>query len=58
MSQILLVVDARQLGGNGKIHSSALAKVDYPADNPINLESWIEIYERDCAPRFALENES
>jgi hypothetical protein len=46
------------LGGNGKIHSSALAKVDYPADNPINLESWIEIYERNCAPRFALENES
>jgi hypothetical protein len=46
------------LGGNGKIHSSALAKVDYPADNPINFESWIEIYERNCAPRFALENES
>jgi hypothetical protein len=46
------------LGRNRKIHSSALAKVNYPADNPINLESWIEIYERNCAPRFALENES
>jgi hypothetical protein len=46
------------LGGNRKIHSSALPKVDYPADNPINFESWIEIYESNCAPRFALENEA
>ena len=46
------------LGGDRKIHPLAFAKVDYPVDNPINLKSWIEIYERNCAPRFALENES
>ena len=46
------------LGGNREIYPSALAKVDYRADNSINLETWIEIDERNCAPRFTLENES
>jgi hypothetical protein len=46
------------LCGNRKIYPSALAKVDDPADNPINFELWIEICECDCAARFTLENES